>query len=373
MFASLSRFVTQRKFRRSLYIVGVFLLGLAVIAGSAVRRSDDPPVDLRPILPDLLAPRLDAATPPRVPARTESAARPPKAEIPPAIVDALTLPGEAREEALINLVREWAARDPEHAFVWAKTLRQPEHTSVIETILDTLGDKPGLALRLGRELLRQELDQSADYGSILIAALNREENFTAALEFANSSGAETNRTGWTATVVEAWARAQPTAAPHIAAVVSKPGVPDEVLNAFVAGWANSAPASAAGFAMTLPLGETRQTAVSEALGIWISQEPKSAADWIDKQLDGSPEFDQALATLLTQADETLYTPKSALERVNTISDPTLRADTRATLMQRWADSDRQAALNYLQLAPDVKPEERMQLFAALTQPLPVAE
>lgn len=77
--------------------------------------------------------------------------------------------------------------------------------------------------------------------------------------------------------------------------------------------------------------------------------------------------------LLTKADETIYPPKSALDQVDRISDPALREHTRATLLQRWGETDRQAALNYLQLAPEVNPEERGKLFVALTQPMPPAE
>jgi len=335
----------------------------------------DDSVDTRPILPTLLAahpiatPSESSATPLAEPREARPAAVPAQqANVPSAVLAALALPMETREDAATNAIREWAMREPERALVFARSLRTPDRSAAIQTVLETLGDHPALALKAGREILLAEPEEAEVFGSTLINALTSAKEFTTALELAKSSGIENSRIDWTSTIVGEWVRSQPEMVPQLAAIIARPGTPEQVIQSFRDAWASAAPASAAESALALPPGEVRQGVVARAVSEWISQEPKAAAEWIDQNLKSGPEFDQALAALLTQTPRDFYSPQAALERTTSISDPQLRADTRATLMRSWAETDRQAALNYLQLAKEVGPEERGQLFVALTQP-----
>lgn len=333
----------------------------------------DEPVDARPILPTLLATHSTEPFPASAapPAHTQAAplgSPPAQPSPPPAVLAALSLPGDRQEDTLINAIREWATKDPERAFVFAKSLHTSARGPVIQTVLETLGTHPDLALRAGRQMILEEPDQVDVLGSILISALTSAKEFTTALEFAQSPGAEGSQTDWTAAIIGQWVRSQPEMVPQLAAIVARPGTPELVIQAFREAWASAAPASAAEYALSLPAGETRQAVVARAVSEWINREPKAAAEWIDQKLKNGPEYDQALAALLTQTPREFYSPQTALDRTATISDPLLRTDTRVTLIRSWAEMDRQAALNYLQLARGVSPAERGQLFATLTQP-----
>lgn len=346
---------------------------VALTVGYIIRVAiSDEPIDTRPVLPTSLAAHpttVPSASPTPLPrtSATTPASSAEQSRVPSAVLAALSLPGELQEDKLINAIRDWAVKEPERALVFAKSLHNSARGPAIQTVLETLGTHPDLALRAGRQMIVEEPDQADVWGAILIGALTSAQEFTTALEMAQSPGAENSRTDWTASIIGQWIRSQPEMVPQLAALVARPGTPEVVIQAFRDGWASATPASAAEFALTLPAGETRQNVVARAVLEWIDREPKAAAEWIEQKLPPGPEYDHALAALLTQTPREFYSPQVALDRSAAISDSQLRTDTRVTLMRTWAETDRQAALNYLQLAKGVTLEERGQLFAALTQ------
>lgn len=365
----------NRKPRRRL-IAGAIALPLAVAGVTCIAYlNKDETLDTRPILPGLLAEGAAAPRPTALPSPTPASTTPvtaahPVARIPFAVTAALRLPAEDQDDALATALKAWAAREPDQALGYARSLRIPNRANAIRAVLETLGHNPSLALQAGRRLLTEEPDQADDYGATLITALNQAGQFTTALDLANSTGAERTRTDWTAAIVATWVRTQPEAALRIAAVVSRPGVPEQVFQAMVEGWATSAPAALANFALTLPPGETRRSVLSRALESWVTQDPKSASETIHTRLKDAPEFGQALATLLTRSDRVFCPPPIAFDWTSDIADADLRMSTRAALMKTWAESDREAALNYLKAAKSVAPEERGQLYATLTSTPP---
>lgn len=364
----------DRKSRFRLLVGAIALpLGLAGVV-YLVHVNGEEALDTRPILPNLLASESNAprsiarpSTPTSTPEISVRETRP-QASIPFAVTAALRLPAEDQDDALATALKAWAAREPEQALGFAKALRIPNRANAIRAVLETLGGNPSLALQAGRKLLIEEPDQADDYGSTLITALNQAGQFTTALDLANSSGAERTRTEWTAAIVATWVRTQPDSALRIAAVVSRPGVPEQVFQAMVEGWASSAPRALANFALTLPPGETRRTVFTRALEGCVAQDPKSASNSIDARFKQAPEYGQALATLLTRPDRVFSTPPIAFDWTSDIADTDLRMSTRAALMKTWAETDREAALKYLNTAKAVGQEERGQLYAALTQP-----
>jgi|GEM_PF-3572757 len=337
-------------------------------------------VDSRPVLTGLLnAQDVSARAPVPSPALTPkptpappAVTAPTKPRLPAAVTDALTLTGDDQNDALRTALQSWAAEDPENALVFARSLQTSFRPSAISTVLEALGNHPDLALRAGRQLLSEEPTMADEYGTALIGALARAQQFTTALALVNSTSVDSSRTEWTATIIGTWARLQPSAAPQLATVMSRPGVPDQVFQSFVEGWAASAPSALAEFALTLPSGEARRNVFSTALESWVTQDPNVAAQWIGSRLKQAPEFDQALATLLTRTDRVFCPTETALDWSNSIADGDLRLSTRASIIKAWAEHDRAAALKYIQTAQTVRPEERGPLVAALgpTTPRP---
>jgi hypothetical protein len=275
------------------------------------------------------------------------------------------LPAEHCDDAFKDSLQEWALREPSAAMVFAKQLPPAVRAFAIRAVLEVLGKYPLIALREGQELLREEPEHADDYGTVLIGSLCRAGEFASALELARSPHADSSREEWMTTIVGSWTRSQPDSAPDLATAFLNQGVRGRAFQSLLEGWAVSAPNTLAEFAFQLPAGPERAAAFHLALESWTRKEPLGAAEWIGLRLGKAPEFDAALATLLTHADGVFCPPETAVEWAGAINDPSLRLSALTSVVKTWAANDGPAALRYIQNGAPVDSTEHETLLAAI--------
>lgn len=247
----------------------------------------------------------------------------------------------------------------------ARAIDGPERSAAIVRALEHLGQFPADALTAGKQLLSEEPQHAAEFGTVLMGALVRAGEFPAALELASTAGPAENRSEWMSLVLDSWVRHEPNMGPELAGSLIKQGISGPVFDAFARGWADSAPDKLADFAAQLPPGPSRASAFNAAWERWVERDPMTAAQWMAVRLKDAPEFEPALATLLARTDDLFTSTETAVQWAEAIDDPALRLSATTHVLQRWARRDRAAAVNYVRTAPKLDPSEREKLLAAL--------
>jgi hypothetical protein len=270
--------------------------------------------------------------------------------------------------ALKDSLQEWALREPIQALAFAKKSLPATRAFAVRAVLEVLGRFPAIAVAEGTQLFREEPDRADEYGTVLIGSLCRAGEFTSAFGLASTPGTESSREEWMAIVIGSCARNQPDTAGELATVLESQGVHGRLFQTLIDGWAASAPGTLADYALRLPAGDERTAALRLSVESWIRREPTGAAEWIASQLKDAPEFDYALATLLTKTDSVFCPTQTAFEWAGGINDPALRLNVRTNIIKTWASHDSASAKNYIQNGAALDPKERASLLAATARP-----
>lgn len=205
----------------------------------------------------------------------------------------------------------------------------------------------------------------------LIGELIRTGRFEDALALADTLPAtlDGTRQECFASLFAAWARTRPAEGPALAGLLLRHAEEPAVFEAFARGWAESSPAGLADHALGLPPGPDRNAALAIALDRWILLAPAEVADWLPRLADPA-EFDRAAGLLVERADTLLLPTQSALAWAGNLSDPALRLRALTRVLREWAGQDPAAARRFAESAPDLAPEHRPLLIAALRVPVP---
>ena len=281
---------------------------------------------------------------------------------------ALALAGQEPDPGLRDVLQQaalrgWGTRAPAAAIRWARTQGQMDFSQAVASIFKGAVHDPENALQLAGTCSAEDPDHARDYGLYAIAALIGTDRSNQAAAFA-AAAPESTRPDLLNAAYDGWARSDPRAAADSALRLPDSATGTAAFNAVVSRWAADQPQALAEYAVNLPSAEQRSFALSAALRQWTAENPADAATWLAR-FAPSPELDLAAAAVASNP-QALQDPPTAAAWANTITDRSLRARVRATIVNQWAIVDAAAACHYVESLGDVPPEERAVLLSAFT-------
>jgi len=279
-----------------------------------------------------------------------------------AFADKATADAYLRADFLQAAVRGWASGNPDAAIAWANSQTLMDQGQAMSAVFHGAARDPENALRLAAQLSAQDPEHAGDYGSYVIAALNRVGEFDRATAFA-ADAPEEFRLNLMNAAYTSWGESNPQAAMEAIGQLSDPETKRTAFNAAISGWSRNDPGGVADYALSLPEGDERTFALTVALRLWSADDPVGAATWMNG-LDSSPELDFGAAVVASQPDA-IRQPDIAIGWANSIIDPQLRVSILATVVNQWAAVDPVAAWNYVETSPSLEHDERTGLLAAL--------
>ena len=268
-----------------------------------------------------------------------------------------------RSAFLSSMLGEWAGKDGRAALDWTTT-NLPHDYVQYDAVLSAIGkNDPHAAWRYAGELAANEEPQNAP--SIYVSALRGiiyDGNYQqAAGLIANvqlpGTGDKSDLSG---ILASQWGLYDPTnAAQWAAALPMDTGLSlyrrQSLVNLGVA-WAQSDPQAAADFALQLPAGVDRQNMLTTALAPWAASQPDQAAQWLN-QTPPDPNLNLVVQSLASSPNVVDADPGAAIAWANAITDDDpVRLQTLSIIMMRWMAEDPEAAQNYLNNSTDLSPD-----------------
>ena len=260
-------------------------------------------------------------------------------------------------------LRGWARLSPTNAAAWAfaRPDANARETALSSVFAGLVAADPNQAVSLGKMLIQQHPDEAISCGSRLIDTLCAAGNFEAAAQLAGGGNKE-QRSFWEAGAYAKWAEFQPEQAAAAAAALTDPELRNEALHGIVGGWAEADPVALVQFVTKLPPETDRSSILSQALQYWVKHDAEAASQWINGH-EAGPEMDEGVAAVATMES---VKPDVAIGWADSITNPTLRSETLATVIRGWMTADLPAARQYFENTTDLLPEDRQQIAEALT-------
>jgi hypothetical protein len=264
-----------------------------------------------------------------------------------------------REELLHAALRGWGRTGAGDAAAWALSLGDPSERSaaMAAVFAGAVATNPDEAMRVGRDICRDNPGEAVVTGSLLIDAFCDNGNFAAAVQLAADGEGTAQRSIWMAEAYSRWATLQPQQAAEAANVITDPALRNEALHGVVGGWAGSDPAGLTQFLTQLPAGGDRASMLGQALQSWARLDPEAAANWINTR-EASPDYDEGVAAV---AGSSFVKTDVALGWAESIGDAKLRSETLANVLHNWVLEDLPAAKQYFDTTKDLLPEDRQQI------------
>jgi len=264
------------------------------------------------------------------------------------------------------VLRGWATVFPQDASAWALALPDGDRQVAMEAVFAGAAQRPEEAARLGQRLCAQDPAHASDYGQFLITGLTAVGAYETAARFA-AADTSSARAAWLSTTFFQWATHQPQNALTAFASISAPATRSAAFQGMVSGWAMADPASLVSYAMTLPPGEDRSHALSQALPQWVGRDTLVASEWIN-QLDSNPDLDTGVASVATLSNLVNQRPEVAVGWAESIAEPVLRANTLWMIAQQWARNDPDGIRRFIASTPDLAANDRRALLDAMNPP-----
>jgi len=269
--------------------------------------------------------------------------------------------GSLRDTLLQAALRGWGGVSPEVALAWATAQTLLDSGEAMASVFHGAAHDPENLLRLTGQWSQQDPDRAGDYGSYLVAALNRAGDFSQAATYAAAVPSEF-RLNLLNAAYAGWADREPKAALEAIGQLPDPEIKKTAFAATISRWANNDAPAAAAYARELPEGSERMLALTVALRNWAAVDGVGAATWMSG-LEPSPELDMG-AAVVAALPESLQQPEVAAGWAESIVDPQLRARVLAAVVKEWSATDPAAARAYAESSPDIRAEDRATVLSA---------
>lgn len=257
--------------------------------------------------------------------------------------------------AIDNVFMRWAMQDPAAAAAGLGALPPGEaYERVASKVAQSWASSGSYqdALQWAQSLPNEQTRANAI--GMIFSFWGQRDISTAVASLSNLSPAA--RASVAPTLVQSWARSDPSAAIAWAQSFSEPAERQRVLQLAVASWAVSAPSAAAQYALQQPP-ENRGELVKRIMDSWSSSDPESAAAWLAQQPNGAwrDGATAVLARSIAREDGA-----AALQWANTITDAERRQSELSSLYRNWQRNDPEAARQWL-VRSNLSPEQKKQL------------
>jgi hypothetical protein len=279
---------------------------------------------------------------------------------------------EPRRSSLVQTILIlWSGTDLAGATAEVRALPDSERALAVASVLSGAIDQPDEAVKLAVEFCRDDPALASEHGYALIASLGRKGEFRRAIRFAvenGNIGADEDHNKWLRQAFAQWAAENPTTALATVSELAEPGARFEALEAITANRVRTDPQGLAETLRLLPPGPDRTLVLAQALRGWVQQDPKTAADWLDR-IQPSSETDAGAAAVANATQNHLQNrrPEVALSWAESIVASDLRSRTLANVVQRWATTDVDGARRYAESSTDLLADDRAALLKSLNQ------
>ncbi len=278
-----------------------------------------------------------------------------------------TLTNDDLAQAMSGIVKAWATVDPDAAWQWALTLG-PAEIHHAHTVLEEIGrNDPAKAAALGSDFAAGHPTEAAAMCLTTLRGIAYGGNFELVKSFAATAPlANPGERGMLYNYAAGlWAPFDADAASQWVLALPEESRAQALIGLGEA-WAEQDPPAAAGFAVNLPPGESRRTALKQAITNWVQTQPEAASAWING-FEPHPDFDEAMASVATLRFLVEQNTELSLDWAAHISDAALRDGTIGEIVSGWSLRDPAAALLYLRDAPGLTPEVRQRLDAQIRE------
>jgi hypothetical protein len=192
------------------------------------------------------------------------------------------LEGRARGMAVTAAVAQWATKEPQAAFAWAKQLQTNEPNSwmssrLMSRIATSAADaNPNQAASI---LQQMEPGRGRDMAVSNLAEKWFAQDPQGAISWASQLTETSDRARATRRIASDWASADPASALNWAAGLREPNVQQDAIGAAVRSWARRDPRAAGTYAQTLPAGELRNNSLASVASVWARSDSSAATQW----------------------------------------------------------------------------------------------
>lgn len=269
-----------------------------------------------------------------------------------------------RTRMMVAVLQAWGEDFPAAAVSWARTQPEDSREQLAEAALTgALRMQPADALEIAHQLLVEDPDFGGACVGSLVSKFSASRDFSLASQLA-AAAPDDFRADWTRAVFRAWAQSQPQDALQAMDSIQDEKLRETVFSSVVNGWADGTPSSLAAYAETLPPGADRELALKKALDNWSLQDPAALATWLNTLPAGS-DFDAGAALMLAKTDDANLTPQTAMQWVESISNPKLKLDSFAHVLVQWNQTDPAASQHYVSTVKWLSDRQRGEILKVL--------
>ncbi len=271
---------------------------------------------------------------------------------------------KTRAELRNAVLRGWAKTEPNAAAEWALALGRDDRIDALQEVLSGAVEHPAEAAKVGAVVCERDPDHAFDYSESLVRALAGRGEFEMAAQFVTSRPATPQRVEETEHAFTTWAQSRPSEALAAIDKITDREAHDAAFRGVVIGWSQADPVALTEYAIQLPPGENRGIALANGLPRWVEHDPVAAGTWLS-QREPSPDLDMGVVAVATVPGIVMQKPALAVSLAQTISDPTLRANTLYQVALRWSETDLAAATHFVETSSQFGPAQKEALLAQI--------
>ncbi len=269
-----------------------------------------------------------------------------------------------RERLFFAVLRAWGEKDPNAAVDWALRQDTEWRFKRMEAALTGAVMQPAVALQIGKKLLAGDVVTGNAYGTALIGALNRGNQFQTAFLLAADAPMDV-RGQWLDMTFRRWGEEQPQDAMRALGSVADADLHQGAFHSVVEGWAAADPKALANYACTMAPGADRGYALGLGMVHWSEQNPTSMAEWLNTVPANQGVLDVGASLLISRTDGAERTPEVAMAWVRQISDPGLQYEAFTRVLNEWSQTDAAKAWQYCSNATWLSQDESAKALALL--------
>lgn len=266
-----------------------------------------------------------------------------------------------------NIVKKWAALDPQGAMNWLESTNQdPSQTYYYDSALEVIAqNNPDLAIDYAEKLANAFPEQSSGIFNTIVNGMSAAGEFESVRTLLKELPLDADtRAGLVNSAATVWAKynAQDAANWVLELPESEQLLP---IGGLASAWASHNPSAAVQFASQIGNDENRAHYLKYAVPTWIMKDPEAAKQWLSNQ-DSYNDYDEAILDAVNESQLTFKNPKLAAQLFGNIRDKNQLVQGLNSLMLGYKSSGmEQDGIAYLNTISGLNDQQKQQLLQLL--------
>lgn len=297
------------------------------------------------------------------------------------LAEALGGTEEEKTTWVMDVMRQWAGRDPQASFLWVMQngprVSELARGTLPGVVLDAMAvHDPKMLLVFVDGLLRAGYDQNQS--SAIPPAIAVHLGLEALIKSGQLDAARAAVESWAhdpkvpkigSSAYEIVAMAMGKSAPQDAGtwLESLPASEDRnaALGTFAVNWVGTDPAAAMSWSEALPPEDGRSGVIRETFSEWVQGDAEGATKWLSDYLNRAPptpDDDYLIGALISFSPTVKSQPDLAIKLLDSISDPQKREIYQERVLLSWGQRDFAAATAYVWKSPTIPLAQKQSLI-----------